>query len=1023
MNAILEQINSAGVKFVEFALPMFIQSVVLIVILLLVDFALKKKLRAVFRYWIWLLVLLKLILPTSLSSPLSLGYLIGDRLAYMDRDDTTSESKVKLGETSPVNVPPFINLRNIEADRFTPFVAAFVPNTKPITAPVISKVEPIPDEDLSASVAPLSWQGVVLLLWLAAVIAMLLLLLQRTIFVKGLLRHACPPNNLMSDALEYCRDCMGVKRKVSLKVSFNATSPAVCGLFRPVILLPQNLGPTLGSSHLRTVIMHELAHVKRGDLWINTVQVVLQVIYLYNPLLWLANAIIRRVREQAVDETVLVAMGPRAQQYPETLLSVARLAWQRPALSLRLIGVIESKSQLKERIKKMLERPVPKSAKLGIAGILIIIALGAFLLPMAKANNSAADTSAVSEQFKAEKEAEIKMLQEKIMQLEKHLQQLQKQVQQKKSQIAVVETKAKEQSDLIKKDKQKAEKDKAKSHTAEQEILVKEVVERIKQLEKLNNEQPQEAEEKDESDEQIEQLRLILEKIKQLEKANQEKQKTDVDEINVVVAPKPMPKPMPQPKPNPHPVPSVASVSPVLKVAPVPPAPPEIKLPPMPEVQPGFNLEKIHIITPKIKPPKETIQKISKLQAEMVALKQEISRLQKEFDRRKELDNISDEEAEEFDQKIEDLEDKHELLEERTEQLNNEMEAWGEQVRDKMEDWRQKFQVQMRHNFEQKNEEKLIHHEQQMRDREQQMKQQERQMQQFEQQMEQWAEQHEHQMEQWAEKFKKDMDVSLEGLENELDNFDVEVNVEVNEKADAKADANADVLLDSPKERKEKATFTKGPNIITAPLDPGRKIIVKNRIGSVNVISGQAGQCKCSITVKARAETVEQAREKAGPVKIEVDDDEKALNLVVVKTDNDEWNDINVDLDIQVPLGTDLVVITDIGSIKMYNLEGQIQGVTNVGDILVSNVHGNCKLITNVGKVVCEVPEEISADVEASTDVGSIKSELPLDVIRNFQKSQISGVLGKGEDKVVLRTKVGNITIRKASPPKPEEKL
>jgi hypothetical protein len=175
------------------------------------------------------------------------------------------------------------------------------------------------------------------------------------------------------------------------------------------------------------------------------------------------------------------------------------------------------------------------------------------------------------------------------------------------------------------------------------------------------------------------------------------------------------------------------------------------------------------------------------------------------------------------------------------------------------------------------------------------------------------------------------------------------------------------------------------------------------------------------ITVKASAETVEQARQKAEPVKIEVDDDGKALNLVVVKTDNDEWNDINVDLNIQVPFGSDVVVITDVGSIKMYNLEGQIKGQTNVGDILASNIQGNIKLITNVGKVVYEVPEETSAEVKASTDIGTIKTELPLDVIRNFQKSRLSGVLGKGENKVELRAKVGNITIRKAKPPLPAE--
>lgn len=973
MNTILQQINLAGMKFVEFALPMLTQSVILILFVLLIDFFIRKKVRAVFRYWIWMLVLVKLVLPTSLTSPLSLGRLIGNRLTYVDRINTNSKPRIKLTENSPVNVPMYIDLDNIESDRFTPRTAAIISRTESTDVKIIPKVGPNPSQPAKASPAsltPLSWQGVVLLIWLAAVITMSSLLLQRAIFVKGLLKQALPANNLMNEALEYCFEHMGVKRKVGLKVSFNATSPAVCGLFRPVILLPQNLGPNLGSSHLRTVMMHELAHIKRGDLWINTIQVVLQIIYLYNPLLWLANAIIRRVREQAVDETVIVTMGPRARQYPETLLHVARLAWQRPALSLRLIGVIESKNQLKERIKNMLDKPAPKNARLGIAGIFIIIVLGVFLLPMTKAENSTAEPSSGSKQEKTDKDAEIKMLQEKIAQLQKHLQQLQKQFQQKKSQIAVVE-----------------------------------------------------------------------------------KEAADVDNVDVVVVP--APKPQPQPRPAPHPTHSVSPVTPEIHLPSTGTlAPPEISQPPIPKVLPGFNPQKIHIPTPRIEPPQHIVQQISKVQSEKVALIREIDRLRKEFVQRKKVDNISEQEAEEFDRKIEDLEEKRESLDGRSEDLRNQMEDWGQQTRDKMEDWRRNLQEQIRQNFEQKHQEKTMQHEQQMkmheqqmREREKQMREHEKQMQQLERQMEQleqqnehehgmeleqfehqmehfghqmeqWSEQYGHQMEQWAQKFSKDMDVSVEGMEDMLDNIDVEVNVDVDEKADAKAD----VLVDDLKDKEKKATFTKGPNIITAPLDAGKKIVVKNRFGSVNVSSGQAGQCKCSITVKASAETVEQAREKANPVKIEVNEDNEALNLIVVKTDNDEWDDINVHLDIQVPHGTDIVVAVEVGSINMNNLEGNIQANNNVGDILVSNVQGDISLITNVGSLVCEVPEKISAEVKASSNLGSIKTELPLDVIKSFQKSKISGTLGKGDNKVELRVNVGSIVIRKAKTPVPEDK-
>ena len=54
MNAMFEHINSAGLTFVKFAVPMLVQSSVLIAILLLADFLLRKRVRAVFRYCIWI---------------------------------------------------------------------------------------------------------------------------------------------------------------------------------------------------------------------------------------------------------------------------------------------------------------------------------------------------------------------------------------------------------------------------------------------------------------------------------------------------------------------------------------------------------------------------------------------------------------------------------------------------------------------------------------------------------------------------------------------------------------------------------------------------------------------------------------------------------------------------------------------------------------------------------------------------------------------------------------------------------
>jgi beta-lactamase regulating signal transducer with metallopeptidase domain len=373
MDIVIEQINSAGKTFVEFAWPMLWQVSVLIAILLAADWLLRRKVRAVFRYWLWMLVLAKLFLPTTLSSPVSIGLLTGNALPAIN---IAASEQSALSETErPVggDISNVLTYSPRTAETGKAGVALPLHTEAPIQNPVVTPA------------VSLTREGGIFLVWLMVVCAMLLLLVQRAVFVCGLVRQSAEATGLMNDALKFCCNQMGVRQTIRLKVSPNATSPAVCGLFRPVILVPQGLGSSLGINSLRMVLMHELAHIKRGDLWVNLLQTVLQIAYFYNPLLWLANWVIRRVREQAVDEAVQVALGERAQQYPETLLNVARLAFERPALSLRLIGVVESKSALTSRIKRMLTRPIPKTAKLGIIGSVVVILLAAILLPMAKA--------------------------------------------------------------------------------------------------------------------------------------------------------------------------------------------------------------------------------------------------------------------------------------------------------------------------------------------------------------------------------------------------------------------------------------------------------------------------------------------------------------------------------------------------------------------------------------------------------------------------------------------------------------
>lgn len=382
MNSIIETLNQVGVWFVGFSADMLIQASALIVLLFAVDWFLRKRIRSVIRYWIWTLVLVKLLLPPSLVSPIGLGQVIPSSEAIVNVVPTMEfegmEDPEEAIHFAPVDISP---MATSEVGLPEPVLEWPSPETEAIA--VQETVSPQPG-------AVLSWRGLALLVWAGTVVTLGLLLLQRAVLVKRLVAQATPCSESLSDVVDDCRARLGLSRSVSLRLTPVSGSPAVCGLFRPVILMPRDLVKHLKPHDLKAVLLHELAHVIRGDLWLNLVQTVLQILFFYNPLLWLANWQIRRIRENAVDEAVLVALRDKAPTYPEALVGVARLGLSSSMVGLRLIGLVENKSELNRRVRRILARPCPKTARLGLVGF-TILALGLLLLPMAGARQVAED--------------------------------------------------------------------------------------------------------------------------------------------------------------------------------------------------------------------------------------------------------------------------------------------------------------------------------------------------------------------------------------------------------------------------------------------------------------------------------------------------------------------------------------------------------------------------------------------------------------------------------------------------------
>lgn len=372
INSCLVGLNNVGRAFWGYAAGMFVQAGVLIVLLLIIDFLLRRRVRAALRYCLWMLVFVKLVLPPTLSLPTGVGYWCGDYVSSTSPvlghiSDVVQPRAV--GTTAPQDLTPSTEISESEPFQRFPKTAG-------------------PATSAASSRPALRWQALVFLTWLAGVLLLLALLIKRVLFVRCLIAQSLPAEGHLFDILKQCQRQLGIRRNVELRLSNNTPGPAVCGFFRPTILLPSALSEYLTPDKLRTVLIHELAHIKRGDLWVNSAQTFLQVIYFYNPFVWLANVIVRRIREQAVDEMVLVALGAEAKSYSNTLIDIAEMAFWKANLSLRLVGVVESKKALQRRIKHMLTRPIPKTAKVGVLGTIAIIIVAAVLLPMARAETS-----------------------------------------------------------------------------------------------------------------------------------------------------------------------------------------------------------------------------------------------------------------------------------------------------------------------------------------------------------------------------------------------------------------------------------------------------------------------------------------------------------------------------------------------------------------------------------------------------------------------------------------------------------
>ncbi|MHC4168482.1 MAG: M56 family metallopeptidase [Planctomycetota bacterium] len=375
----IELLNGFAQSWWSWMWPMSWQVCVLVILVGAADLLLRRRAWPQVRYALWLLILVKLVVPPTFS--LSTGVVSYVRL-MADRPPSRVNSA-----SAPADLPyhrPGLDMSTDPAGvEMVPFPAGEnLAGQGTVRYP----------ERSSSRDAKLGRKAYLMTVWLIGMGILSWWLVAR---LRGLRRHygQKPPEPDLpvwfGPLLTETAQKLHLGRLPEITLSRDIPSPAVFGVFKPVLVLPEAAVGRLSRERAEHILLHELAHIKRGDLPVNAFYTLLQIVYWFNPLLWLLRRRLQHLRELCCDATVARILRDRTPEYRETILETARRLLAKPAEpGIGLLGLFESSSSLRVRLK-WLEKKTWRHRGLRIATILAVVTgMCVFILPMAKATKT-----------------------------------------------------------------------------------------------------------------------------------------------------------------------------------------------------------------------------------------------------------------------------------------------------------------------------------------------------------------------------------------------------------------------------------------------------------------------------------------------------------------------------------------------------------------------------------------------------------------------------------------------------------
>ncbi|HYV27515.1 MAG TPA: M56 family metallopeptidase [Candidatus Eisenbacteria bacterium] len=330
-----------------------LHATVLIALVFATLIASRQWLTPAWRYGLWLLIVLRLVLPVAPASPFSVFNL------------------------TALTINPVPLKRPVEV---TPMLAPVQPTAERayVQTPVLQPAPASASSGLLGFLKRLNPRSLAGWFWLVGVAIFLLSTLRRHANLSSRLRRG----NLITEdrvqlLLASCQRTIRVRRKIQVIETEHVSTPAVFGFFRPRLLLPAPVWRSLDKRELRLVFLHELTHVQHGDILLNWLFILLQAVHWFNPLVWLALKRLRAERELVRDGQVLSRLDSAERKcYGNTLIKLAE-QFTPARLSPSLAPVLNHQTEIKRRIIMITQfKPTPRLVT--IASAALVVALGCF---------------------------------------------------------------------------------------------------------------------------------------------------------------------------------------------------------------------------------------------------------------------------------------------------------------------------------------------------------------------------------------------------------------------------------------------------------------------------------------------------------------------------------------------------------------------------------------------------------------------------------------------------------------------